>query len=183
MRCGPQWSEDTHRADQQREHAAEHVNSERELESQICLALLAEVDVGVEGSPNRTTITGGRKATGVSKVSWTGTPAWSPSTARSTSTPALCRSGEDVGRVVAEAVRVVRASGLPNQTDSMFTTIEGDWDEVMAVIKSAVVKVQEQAPRVSVVIRADIRPSVSDGLTRKVDDLERYLAEDQLSSP
>jgi uncharacterized protein YqgV (UPF0045/DUF77 family) len=35
--------------------------------------------------------------------------------------------GEDVGEIVAEAVRVVRASGLPNQTDSMFTTIEGDW--------------------------------------------------------
>jgi uncharacterized protein (TIGR00106 family) len=91
--------------------------------------------------------------------------------------------GEDVGRVVAEAVRVVRASGLPNHTDAMFTTIEGDWDEVMAVIKSATEKVQEYAPRVSVVIRADIRPTVSDGLTRKVDDLERYLAEGQLSSP
>ena len=91
--------------------------------------------------------------------------------------------GEDVGRVVAEAVRVVRASGLPNHTDSMFTTIEGDWDEVMAVIKAAVEKVQEHAPRVSVVMRADIRPSVNDGLTRKVDDLERYLAEDQVSSP
>ncbi|MET1042574.1 MAG: thiamine-binding protein, partial [Microbacteriaceae bacterium] len=31
---------------------------------------------------------------------------------------------------VAAAVRVVRESGLPNQTDSMFTTIEGEWDEV-----------------------------------------------------
>ena len=91
--------------------------------------------------------------------------------------------GEDVGRVVAEAVRVVRASGLPNRTDAMFTTIEGDWDEVMDVIKSAVEKVQEYAPRVSMVLRADIRPSVSDGLTSKVDDLERYLSEDQLSSP
>ena len=91
--------------------------------------------------------------------------------------------GEDVGRVVAEAVRVVRASGLPNQTDAMFTTIEGDWDEVMAVIKLAVEKVQEHAPRVSVVLRADIRPSVNYGMTRKVDDLERYLSEDQLNSP
>jgi uncharacterized protein (TIGR00106 family) len=91
--------------------------------------------------------------------------------------------GEEVGKEVAESIRVVRESGLPNRTDSMFTTIEGDWDEVMAVIKAAVEKVQEYAPRVSVVMRADIRPSVSDGLTRKVDDLERYLAEDQLSSP
>ena len=35
-------------------------------------------------------------------------------------------TGEDVGEAVAEAVRVVRASGLPNRTDAMFTTIEGD---------------------------------------------------------
>src|SRR4029453_16545899 len=41
--------------------------------------------------------------------------------------------GEDVGREVAEAVRVVRASGLPNRTDAMFTTTEGEWDEVMDV--------------------------------------------------
>jgi len=44
-------------------------------------------------------------------------------------------TGEAVGEVVAEAVRVVRDSGLPNQTDAMFTTIEGDWDETMAVVK------------------------------------------------
>ncbi len=47
-------------------------------------------------------------------------------------------TGEAVGEIVAEAVRVVRDSGLPNQTDAMFTTIEGDWDEAMAVVKRAV---------------------------------------------
>jgi uncharacterized protein (TIGR00106 family) len=69
--------------------------------------------------------------------------------------------GEGVGEIVAEAVRVVRASGLPNQTDSMFTTIEGDWDEVMAVVKDAVDAVAERAPRVS--------------LVSKVETIERYL--------
>ena len=44
-------------------------------------------------------------------------------------------TGEAVGEAVAEAVRVVRESGLPNRTDAMFTTIEGDWDETMAVVK------------------------------------------------
>jgi uncharacterized protein (TIGR00106 family) len=85
--------------------------------------------------------------------------------------------GEDVGRVVAEAVRVVRASGLPNRTDSMFTTIEGEWDEVMAVIRASIEEVQKHAPRVSLTLRADIRPSVKDGMTSKVEDLERYLNE------
>jgi uncharacterized protein (TIGR00106 family) len=83
--------------------------------------------------------------------------------------------GEGVGEVVAEAVRVVRASGLPNRTDAMFTTIEGDWDEVMAVVKDAVDAVAEQAPRVSLVLKADIRPGVTDGLTSKVETIERHL--------
>jgi uncharacterized protein (TIGR00106 family) len=83
--------------------------------------------------------------------------------------------GDGVGEIVAEAVRVVRASGLPNQTDSMFTTIEGDWDEVMAVMKDAVDAVAARAPRVSLVMKADIRPGVTDGLTSKVETIERYL--------
>ena len=83
--------------------------------------------------------------------------------------------GEGVGEIVAEAVRVVRASGLPNQTDSMFTMIEGDWDEAMAVVKSAVDAVAARAPRVSLVLKADIRPGVTDGLTSKVETTERYL--------
>jgi uncharacterized protein (TIGR00106 family) len=83
--------------------------------------------------------------------------------------------GEGVGEIVAEAVRVVRKSGLPNRTDAMFTTIEGDWDEVMAVVKSAVDAVAARAPRVSLMLKADIRPSVTDGLTSKVETIERYL--------
>ncbi len=87
-------------------------------------------------------------------------------------------TGEGVGEIVAEAVRVVRASGLPNQTDSMFTMIEGDWDEVMAVVKDAVDAVAARAPRVSLVLKADIRPGVTDGLTSKVETIERYLSAD-----
>ncbi len=84
-------------------------------------------------------------------------------------------TGEGVGEIVAEAVRVVRASGLPNRTDAMFTSIEGDWDEVMTVIKNAVDAVAARAPRVSLVLKADIRPGVTDGLTSKVETIERYL--------
>src|SRR5438876_8392898 len=84
-------------------------------------------------------------------------------------------AGENVGEIVAEAVRVVRSSGLPNRTDAMFTTIEGDWDEVMAVVKDAVDAVADRAPRVSLVLKADIRPGVTDGLTSKVETVERHL--------
>lgn len=83
--------------------------------------------------------------------------------------------GEDVGEVVAEAVRVVRESGLPNRTDAMFTSIEGEWDEVMQVVKRAVDAVAARAPRVSMVLKADMRPGVTNGLTSKVEAVERYL--------
>jgi uncharacterized protein (TIGR00106 family) len=84
--------------------------------------------------------------------------------------------GDAVGEYVADAVRAVRDSGLPNRTDAMFTTIEGEWDEVMAVVKRAVDAVAAKAPRVSVVLKADIRPGTTGALTTKVDSLERHLA-------
>ena len=83
--------------------------------------------------------------------------------------------GDAVGEYVADAVRVVRDSGLPNHTDAMFTTVEGDWDEVMAVIKACVTKVAEGSERVSVVVKIDYRPGVSDALRRKVEALELRL--------
>ncbi|WP_371669090.1 MTH1187 family thiamine-binding protein [Streptomyces sp. NBC_00289] len=84
--------------------------------------------------------------------------------------------GEEVGEYVADAVRVVRESGLPHRTDAMFTSVEGEWDEVMDVVRRAVAAVERRAPRVSLVLKADIRPGVTDGLTSKVATVERHLA-------
>jgi uncharacterized protein (TIGR00106 family) len=83
--------------------------------------------------------------------------------------------GEDVAEYVADAVRVVRESGLPNRTDAMFTTIEGDWDEVMDVVRRAVDTVAAKAPRVSLSLKADLRPGVTGALDSKVEAVERYL--------
>lgn len=80
-----------------------------------------------------------------------------------------------VSEAVAAAVRVVRDSGLPNRTDAMFTTIEGEWDEVMAVVKQAVDVVAATSPRVSLVLKADIRPGFTGELTAKVERVERAL--------
>ena len=86
-------------------------------------------------------------------------------------------AGDSVSDIVAEAVRVVRESGLPNETTSMFTTIESDtWDEGMDVIKRAVEAVQARAPRVSLVLKADIRPGYTGQLQSKVDRVEEALA-------
>ncbi|MEU6444259.1 MTH1187 family thiamine-binding protein [Streptomyces sp. NPDC047046] len=85
--------------------------------------------------------------------------------------------GEEVGAYVAEAIRVVRESGLPHRTDAMFTSIEGEWDEVMDVVKRATAAVEARSSRVSLVLKADIRPGVTDGLTRKVETIDRILGD------
>ncbi|KNA89472.1 MULTISPECIES: thiamine-binding protein [Gordonia] len=81
-----------------------------------------------------------------------------------------------MSEAVAAAVRVVRESGLPHQTTAMFTYVEGDWDAVMDVIKRATDAVGELAPRVGLVIKADIRPGHTDELTGKVDRVMRHLS-------
>src|SRR4029453_12406301 len=96
-----------------------------------------------------------------------------PVSAGSSNTPSTDGSVHDA---VAEAVKIVRESGLPNQTDSMFTTIEGEWDEVFDVVKRATEAVGRYGSRVSLVIKADIRPGYSGELTGKVERLEDAIS-------
>jgi uncharacterized protein (TIGR00106 family) len=91
--------------------------------------------------------------------------------------PAVADESGSVAAAVAAAIRVVRESGLPNHTDSMFTTVEGDWDEVMAVVKQAVEVVSASSPRVSLVLKADIRPGFTGQLTAKVERVNHLLGE------
>jgi uncharacterized protein YqgV (UPF0045/DUF77 family) len=78
---------------------------------------------------------------------------------------------------VAAAVRIVRDSGLPNRTTSMFTEIEGEWDEVFDVIKRATEAVGAYGSRVSLVLKADIRPGYSGEIDAKIERLGRALEE------
>lgn len=80
-----------------------------------------------------------------------------------------------VSRAVAEAVGIVRESGLPYELNSMFTIVEGEWDEVFAVVKQATDAVVALSPRVSLSIKADIRPGHTNQLTGKVQRVERLL--------
>ena len=89
--------------------------------------------------------------------------------------PSVADDTGGVSEAVAAAVRVVRESGLPNETTSIFTTIEGEWDEVMAVVKRSVDVVAATSPRVGLVLKADIRPGFTGELTAKVERVERAL--------
>ncbi|UOQ89754.1 thiamine-binding protein [Agromyces endophyticus] len=88
-------------------------------------------------------------------------------------------TGRDDGSVhdaVAAAVRIVRESGLPNRTTSMFTEIEGpDWDTVMDVVKRATEAVGAYGSRVSLVLKADIRPGYTGEIDGKLERLEAEL--------
>jgi uncharacterized protein YqgV (UPF0045/DUF77 family) len=85
-------------------------------------------------------------------------------------------TGDSVSAAVADAVRIVRDSGLPNRTDAMFTTVEGEWDECMDVVRRACEAVGRHGERVSLVLKADIRPGRTGELQGKLDRLESALA-------
>ncbi len=91
------------------------------------------------------------------------------------SDPAGTGGDASVHTAVAAAVKVVRESGLPNRTSSMFTEIEGEWDEVMDVVKRATEAVGQYGSRVSLVLKADIRPGHTGEIDGKVARLEGAL--------
>lgn len=87
------------------------------------------------------------------------------------------RADGSVHDAVAAAVRIVRDSGLPHRTTSMFTEIEGTWDEVMDVVKRATDAVMPFGSRVSLVLKADIRPGYEGEIDGKIERLERAIDE------
>ena len=88
---------------------------------------------------------------------------------------APCGVGDELAEEVAEVIRVIRQSGLPNRTTAMFTEIEGEWDEVMRVVKQATMVLAEKGIRTEVVLKADIRPGHTNMLEEKVKKVEAIL--------
>jgi len=86
-----------------------------------------------------------------------------------------CGTGEELSAEVAQVVKVIRESGLPNHTTSMFTEIEGDWDEVMRVVKAATFVLAEKGIRTEVVLKADIRPGFTNMIHSKVEKVNTIL--------
>lgn len=87
------------------------------------------------------------------------------------------RADGSVHDAVAAAVQVVRDSGLPNRTDAMFTTVEGEWDEVFDVVKRATDAVAPFGSRISLVMKADIRPGYTGELDGKLERMEAAISE------
>jgi len=86
-----------------------------------------------------------------------------------------CGNSEEVSAEVAEVIKLIRDSGLPNHTSSMFTEIEGEWDEVMQVVKDATFVLANKGIRTEVVLKADIRPGFTNMITTEVDKVNKIL--------
>lgn len=84
--------------------------------------------------------------------------------------------GEELSAEVAEVVKVIRESGLPNKTYSMFTEIEREWDEVMKVVKEATYVLAEKGIRTEVILKADIRPGFTNTMEAKVEKVNTILS-------
>lgn len=83
--------------------------------------------------------------------------------------------GDELSKEMAQIVRVIRRSGLPSKTSAMYTEIEGQWDEVMDVIKEATMVLTKQGIRTMVSIKADIRPGYEGTMEAKLERLEAAM--------
>lgn len=83
--------------------------------------------------------------------------------------------GDELAPEIAEVVKVIRQSGLKNRTTSMFTEIEGEWDEVMKVVKDATFVLAEKGIRTEVVLKADIRPGYTGMIDSKISKVDNIL--------
>ena len=90
---------------------------------------------------------------------------------------APCGIGDELSSEVAEVIKVIRESGLPNRTYSMFTEIEGPWDEVMQVVKEATFVLAKKGIRTEVVLKADVRPGYTNMMKTKVEKINKLLGE------
>ncbi|BDR54362.1 hypothetical protein KIMH_04730 [Bombiscardovia apis] len=86
-------------------------------------------------------------------------------------------TGEELSEYVAQAVGVIRESGLKNETNAMFTNIEGDLDEVLRVVRDATLKLAAQGHRTGVSLKLDIRPDARDQMERKPQLVNEILAQ------
>jgi uncharacterized protein (TIGR00106 family) len=83
--------------------------------------------------------------------------------------------GEGLAGLVAKIVDIIDRSGLPYRLNPMGTVVEGEWDDVFALIKECHRKMRQEAGRVLTHITVDDRDKAKGRITGKVEDLEKIL--------
>ena len=87
--------------------------------------------------------------------------------------------GSEVSHYVSRAIEVIRESGLPRETNALFTNVEGNLDDVLKVAGEAAKKLAEQGYRTSLVLHMDIRPGFTGQLTEKPRLVDEILSKQQ----
>ncbi|RFD79670.1 hypothetical protein AXE77_04155 [Gardnerella vaginalis] len=85
--------------------------------------------------------------------------------------------GDELSEYVADAVKVIRDSGLKNETNAMFTNIEGEFDDVMRVVRDATMTLVNKGYRTGVILKLDIRPGFSNQIDAKAALVDKILEE------
>jgi len=83
--------------------------------------------------------------------------------------------GESVGKYVARCLDIVDRSGLAYRLGPLGTCVEGEWDEVMGVIKKCYEALAEDCNRVSCSVKMDWRKGHEDMLSSKVRSVEEKV--------
>ncbi|NPV04517.1 MAG: MTH1187 family thiamine-binding protein [Syntrophaceae bacterium] len=83
--------------------------------------------------------------------------------------------GESISEHVARVLDLVDGSGLPYRLTPMGTIVEGEWDEVMALIGACHREALRGAPRALTTIIIDDRPGKADRITEKIRSVEKRL--------
>jgi len=83
--------------------------------------------------------------------------------------------GESVSQYVSECLKIVEASGIEYRMNPMGTVMEGDYDEVMSVVRKCHMRVMELSPRVITSIKIDDRKGKKGMLDSKIESVEKRL--------
>jgi uncharacterized protein (TIGR00106 family) len=83
--------------------------------------------------------------------------------------------GSSIGDQLAEVLKIVDASGLPYKVNPMGTVVEGEWDDVMKLIKKCHKTVMKTGERVLTTITIDDRKGKPNRIDEKVKSIERRI--------
>jgi len=83
--------------------------------------------------------------------------------------------GSSIGDQLAEVLKIVDTSGLPYKVNPMGTVVEGEWDEVMKLIKKCHRIVMNRGDRALTTISVDDRKGKPNRIDEKVKSIERRI--------
>jgi uncharacterized protein (TIGR00106 family) len=83
--------------------------------------------------------------------------------------------GASVGKYVARSLDIIDRSGVAYRLNPMGTVLEGEWDEVMTVVRSCFERMRQDCDRISCAMKIDYREGRSGRLEAKIRSVEEHL--------